>query len=59
MTLTVTLDLLQGQICCQAGDHNSLNLLVYFIFERDMSVRLIHSTGASFSNDMVITPFFT
>ena len=24
----VTFDLLQGQICCQAGDHNSLNLLV-------------------------------
>ena len=28
MTLTVTFDLLQGQICCRAGDHNSLNLLV-------------------------------
>ena len=30
VTLTVTFDLLQGQICCRAGDHNSLNLLVYF-----------------------------
>ena len=30
MTLTVTFDLLQGQICCRAGDHNSLNLLVQF-----------------------------
>ena len=28
MTLTVTFGLLQGQICCRAGDHNSLNLLV-------------------------------
>ena len=25
VTLTVTFDLLQGQICCRAGDHNSLN----------------------------------
>ena len=30
MTFTVTFDLLQGQICCRAGDHNSLNLLVTF-----------------------------
>ena len=29
LTLTVTFDLLQGQICCRAGDHNSPNLLVY------------------------------
>ena len=28
VTLTVTFDLLQGQICCRAWDHNSLNLLV-------------------------------
>ena len=28
LTLTMTFDLLQGQICCRAGDHNSLNLLV-------------------------------
>ena len=28
MTLTMTFDLLQGQICCRAGNHNSLNLLV-------------------------------
>ena len=27
----VTFDLLQGQICCRAGDHNSLNLLVIYI----------------------------
>ena len=26
VTLTVAFDLLQGQICCRAGDHNSLNL---------------------------------
>ena len=26
--VTLTFELLQGQICCQAGDHNSLNLLV-------------------------------
>ena len=32
VTLTVTFDLLQGQICCRAGDHNSLNLLVLFNF---------------------------
>ena len=31
VTLTVTFDLLQGQICCRAGDHNSLNLLVLTI----------------------------
>ena len=30
VTLTVTFDLLQFQICCRAGDHNSLNVLVYF-----------------------------
>ena len=30
MTLTVTFDLLQGQICCRAGDHNYLNLLVLY-----------------------------
>ena len=30
VTLMVTFDLLQGQICCRAGDHNSLNLLVMF-----------------------------
>ena len=29
VTLTMTFDLLQGQICCRAGDHNSLNLLDY------------------------------
>ena len=28
VTLTLTFDLSQGQICCRAGDHNSLNLLV-------------------------------
>ena len=28
LTLTLTFDLLQGQICCRAGDHNSPNLLV-------------------------------
>ena len=28
VTLTVTFKLFQGQICCRAGDHNSLNLLV-------------------------------
>ena len=32
VTLVVTFDLLQGQICCRAGDHNSLNLLVSIIF---------------------------
>ena len=26
----MTFDLLQGQICCRAGDHNSLNLLLIF-----------------------------
>ena len=26
--VTLTFDLLQGQICCRAGDHNSSNLLV-------------------------------
>ena len=30
VTLSVTFDLLQGQIYCRAGDHNSLNLLVIF-----------------------------
>ena len=33
VTLTVTFDLLQDQICCRAGDHNSLNLLVFFLGE--------------------------
>ena len=28
VTLTLTFDLLQGQSCCRAGDHNSPNLLV-------------------------------
>ena len=28
VTFTLTFDLLQGQICCRAGDHNSSNLLV-------------------------------
>ena len=28
VTVTVTFDLLQAQICCRAGGHNSLNLLV-------------------------------
>ena len=28
VTLTLTFDLFQGQICCRAGDHNSPNLLV-------------------------------
>ena len=28
VTLTLTFDLSQGQICCRAGDHNSSNLLV-------------------------------
>ena len=33
-TLTVTFDLLQGQICCRAEDHNnSLNLLVSLVFK--------------------------
>ena len=30
VTLTVTFDLLQGQICCRVGDHNYLNLLVFY-----------------------------
>ena len=30
VTVTMTFDLLQGQICCRAGDHNSLNLRVAF-----------------------------
>ena len=33
VTLTVTFDLLKGQICCRAGDHNSLNLLVMYYVE--------------------------
>ena len=28
--VTLTFDLLQGQMCCRAGDHNSSNLLVSF-----------------------------
>ena len=31
VTLTSTFDLLQGQSCCRAGDHNSSNLLVFFL----------------------------
>ena len=34
VTLTVTFDLLQGQICCRAGDHNFLNLLLYGYSEK-------------------------
>ena len=30
VTMTLTFDLLQGQSCCRAGDHNSPNLLVVF-----------------------------
>ena len=31
--VTLTFDLLQGQICCRAGDHNSSNLLVMVFVE--------------------------
>ena len=40
VTLTVTFDLLQGQICCRAGDHNSLNLLVIIFFLLPIRSRL-------------------
>ena len=32
VTLTVTFDLLQGQICFRAGEHNSLNFLLAYVF---------------------------
>ena len=35
--VTLTFDLLQGQICCRAGDHNSSNLLVVD-FDIDITV---------------------
>ena len=35
VTLTLTLDLLQGHICCRAGDHNSSNFFVLLcLFEK-------------------------
>ena len=34
VTLTVTFDLLQGQICCRAGDHNSLNFFCFFYIQK-------------------------
>ena len=34
-TVTLNFDLLQGQICCGAGDHNSSNLLV-FVLSNDL-----------------------
>ena len=44
VTLTLTFDLLQGQICCRAGDHNSLNLLVYLLwFQRKQRELLLLS----------------
>ena len=33
VTLTLIFDLLQGQICCRVGDHNSSNLLVFIPFK--------------------------
>ena len=44
VTLTVTFDLLKGQICCRAGDHNSLNLLVAFEVQY---IRYSHQTCIS------------
>ena len=44
--VTLTFDLLQGQICCRAGDHNSPNLLVYHsdlldeLLSRDYAIRI-------------------
>ena len=32
--VTLTFDLLQGQSCCRAGDHNSPNMLVTCLFKR-------------------------
>ena len=44
MTLTLTFGLLQGQSCCRVGDHNSPNLLVYFVLQFcwcDLNIRQI------------------
>ena len=56
MTLTVTFDLLQGQICCRAGDHNSLNLLVFskFVFGRRCTSLIVTNLHA----DRIISPYF-
>ena len=50
VTLTVTFDLLQGQICCRAEDHNSLNLLVLFrIVMKDSARREQYANYVLFS----------
>ena len=45
MTLALNFDLLQGQICCRAGDHNSSNLLVKFAFKISFLVKGLRSLG--------------
>ena len=40
--MTLTFDLLQGQICCQAGDHNSPNLLVINIMTKNYPKIIIY-----------------
>ena len=46
VTLMVTFDLLQCQICCRAGDHNSRNLLVCFVL--DWSCLKLHLGGGGY-----------
>ena len=38
--VTLTFDLLQGQICCRTGDHSSPNLLFLtsYLYERDIAL---------------------
>ena len=38
--MTLTFDLLQGQICCRAGDHNSSNLLVMPFISKTLFYKL-------------------
>ena len=57
VTLTVTFDLLQGQICCQAGDHNSLNFSNLYVYSISFMARhflLWKLAGAKFNFESML-----
>ena len=45
VTLILTFDLFQGQICCRAGDHNSRNLLVTLLLVYVFRKEMIYKSG--------------
>ena len=55
VTLTVTFDLLQGQICCRAGDYNSLNLLVGFDLQHSWLILFVLSSVSSADKNFNLT----